>query len=784
MSIENVPTVICVAYCPKNTTHFESDIRLLTSFSSQFMIFGDFNAKHRAWNCLSDNKSGKQLYSLQQTNEFMIFNTAEHTHHPHSGQTPSTIDIVLANVSFRFELSTLAGNLLSDHDPVVCLINEKLQHIHEKSFEYKRADWITFRRIVDYETRTLRLPDSCAEIDDAIVQFSNIIRLAQSESIPLKSSYAKSNISPDTKRLIQRKNTIKRQWQRARTEPLKGNLKSDLNRLQKEINSAVKADSKQFWDRQLAGITKSSKKLWYLSKKFRGKLDTHTDRIKINGLHSFDDTDKANCLANVFQESHTLTANHTHENDTIVRTTVNAFNSFSCMQCQTPDITVEEISNIIKMLKPFKSPGPDTIQNILLKNLPSSAIIWLTSVLNCCIRRSHWPSSFKIAKVIPILKAGKNPCDARSFRPISLLNSLGKLLEKVIYNRLIDFIEEKQLLPKHQFGFRRGHSTTQQAMRIKQFIVNNKRLRKSTGVLLLDIEKAFDSIWHDGLIFKLIKMKLPTYLIRIIQAFVRNRHFAVYVNGCSSNVTDIPAGLAQGTCISPILYSLFVADMPTDNEIFTALYADDTALATTAKQSDTIIHRLNKSIESHHEYFNKWRIKVNANKTQPILFPFDNSRRRMPNIALKNGTHIIELSKAVKYLGVTIDTKMNFAEYITNTVDKTTKCFRALYPMLTHNSSLSLSNKTLIYTAVVRPIMTYGSPVWSSAAQTHLKKLSTLQNKVLKTIFNLHRRTPTDFMQQITGICLISEFIENLDSKFKENCRNSDFDLIREIDLM
>lgn len=147
--------------------------------------------------------------------------------------------------------------------------------------------------------------------------------------------------------------------------------------------------------------------------------------------------------------------------------------------------------------------------------------------MNKCIKLSYWPQSFKIAKVIPILKSSKAPSEAQSYRPISLLNSMGKILERVIYSRIIEFVEEKNLLPSVQFGFRRGHSTTHQAMRIKKFIMKNKRLKKSVGLLLLDIEKAFDSVWHDGLIHKLIQMKFPAYLIKMIDAFIRNRKFIV-----------------------------------------------------------------------------------------------------------------------------------------------------------------------------------------------------------------------------------------------------------------
>lgn len=782
--INNSPTRIIAAYCPKQSTYFENDIQLLTSASNQFMIFGDFNAKHRSWNCSKNNKSGNQLYALQHTSNFLIYNSPEHTHHPHSGQTPSTIDIVLANVNFTFQLSTRAGQLFSDHEPVVCEIDENRQQIASKTFDYKKADWNKFRRLIDLKLRTFQLPESSTDIDNAFNDLTKTILEAQTHSIPIKSVKNRTHISHETKKLIQAKNTLKRQWQRTHTELEKRRLKSEVNRLQKQINVLIDVDVKLYWDKQLRAITKGNKKLWSLAKQYRGKFDSNIDKIKINGAQSFDDLDKANCLAKIFEESHKITANFKHENDTKVRNAVHAFNSFAFLQYETPTITTTEVNLIIKSLKPFKSAGPDTIQNILLKNLSQTTVLWLSNVLNRCIQIGHWPKSFKTAKIIPIFKAGKSPTDPRNYRPISLLNALGKLLEKIVYQKLVDFVEEKQLLPQCQFGFRRGHSTIHQAMRIKQFICNNKSQRKSTGVVLLDIEKAFDSIWHDGLMFKLINMKLPIYLLRLIQSFIHNRQFAVHINSCISSSINIPAGLAQGTCISPILYSLFIADMPTDIKVSTALYADDTALYATAKQSNTIIKALNNSLIMHQLYFNKWKIKINTNKTQAILFPFDNKRKRNPSTDLKNGTHVIELLKSVKYLGVTFDRKLTFGEHISNAIEKTNKCFRAIYPLLAPTSHLSYDNKTLIYKAVIRPILTYGTQIWSSAAYAHLKKFTTMQNKVLKLIFNLHRRTPTSFLEKITRICNINTFIEQANIKFSENCRNSDFNLIREIDLM
>lgn len=154
----------------------------------------------------------------------------------------------------------------------------------------------------------------------------------------------------------------------------------------------------------------------------------------------------------------------------------------------------------------FSAPlqGSDGIINVLLKNLPIYVISrrsgnFLMPALN------SWPKSFKTAKVIPIPKPGRDGTQSSSYRPISLLNNLGKLFEKVINARLMTFAEEQNIINDQQFGFRQQHSTSHQILRVVNHIKSNWIHRRSTGMVLFDIEKAFDSVWYEGLIFKLNK---------------------------------------------------------------------------------------------------------------------------------------------------------------------------------------------------------------------------------------------------------------------------------------
>lgn len=149
-------------------------------------------------------------------------------------------------------------------------------------------------------------------------------------------------------------------------------------------------------------------------------------------------------------------------------------------------------------------------------------------------------------------------------------------------------------------------------------IRKKKRQKKSTGILTLDIAKAFDTVWHDGLITKLNLIDTPIHLTKLIQDWLKQRQFYVVVGDAKSSMRAIPTGVPQGSAISPLLYSLFVADIPWPNECKLAIYADDTAILAHSNQARGVASRLKKGFETINEFFTKWRIKVNSSKTEVV----------------------------------------------------------------------------------------------------------------------------------------------------------------------
>jgi retron-type reverse transcriptase len=169
-------------------------------------------------------------------------------------------------------------------------------------------------------------------------------------------------------------------------------------------------------------------------------------------------------------------------------------------------------------------------------------------------------------------------------RPVSLLPTTGKLFETVILQFLKNHIEEKGLLNASQFGFRAHHSTTLQFMRQTDHVTLNFNNKMSTAAVFFDIEKAFDTTWHSGLLYKMSKFEFPTSWIQVISSFLSERKFRVSVEGEMSTPREMQAGVPQGSVLSPTLYNIYVNDPPQTQGVHLALFADDTCLYATDRK--------------------------------------------------------------------------------------------------------------------------------------------------------------------------------------------------------
>lgn len=784
--MENRSLVLTSVYCPKFDDKFKDDIIKITPTNREYIICGDLNAKHLSWNCAKANTAGNVLYNLQLRSTFFIHYPSGPTRYPQSSRgNPTTIDLMLTNSNLHISPLLAHDNILpSDHCPVTFSIEAQARMESTTKLDLKNADWNQFKLTIENHLANINVNNlsTTNHIDNALKIFNRSIAIARS-TIPQK-DYTPYllKISSNTELCIRTRNKYKRQLQRTSDIFLKTTLHSTVKQLNKLIEINVNKDRNENWNKFLSQLPIGSKRFWRITKAFRGKKGNKMCSLKQNDQNFDLDTDKTRLIADQFEKAHKITSNMKHS---VEKKVVKLNREIDLEEIDISDsenlITVEEIKQQVMRLKNNKAPGLDGILNLFMKKLPEIGYIFLKNIFNACLKLSYFPSSFKCAKVVAIHKRGKDPRLTSSYRPISLLSCIDKIFEKLILSRINVYVAENNLINKEQFGFRHQHSTVHQIKRITNMIKRNKQQRLSTGIILMDIEKAFDSIWHDGLIYKLKNYGFPLYIVKIIKSFLAERSFKVFINNTMSSVRNIPAGVPQGAVLSPTLYSLYVADFSPRRGTDIALYADDLALLAKGKVSNAIVGKLKKSLDSCIKYYNKWKIKINTDKTQAILFPFNRSPKRVPSIPLRDGNNIIKFDDTVKYLGVYLDKKLTYKKHIDHAVDKAMKCFRALYPILNKKSKLNANNKIIIYKTVIRPILLYGSFVWGKAAKTHIKKMQVVQNKALKIIFKLPRLYRTRDLHLNYSQQTIKDVIDTQNLLFSDRCRNSEYDLINHL---
>ena len=316
------------------------------------------------------------------------------------------------------------------------------------------------------------------------------------------------------------------------------------------------------------------------------KKTTPIGHVTYKGRTGLTNKEKAEIIADFYADVCDLDA----DNVALTPTQERISNNISAFRLDKPDkndddkdyqrrmqTSPKEIWSIIKKLPSKKAPGVDEIHNAVIKNLPQKAILQLYYIINAISTTNHWPTAFKKVVAIPIPKNGKNLVDPGNFRPISILTGFSKIAGKVVHARLAVLEEEINFLPDFQFGFRAKHDTTLQVARITDGITDNFSKDKNTAMALLDIRKAFDRVWFEGLTFKLLKIGLPSRLVRLLDSYMTGRTLQVRIGTELSTERSVKAGVPQGSVLGPKLFAYYLYDMPTFSKTRLVLYADDTA---------------------------------------------------------------------------------------------------------------------------------------------------------------------------------------------------------------
>lgn len=704
-------------YKPPLNPLLDSDLTALINLDTTVLIAGDFNCKQVSWGCAATNTNGKKMHDyLESYPSLDIHSPTQHTHYHAPTDSWDTLDFLITKNWHSSITCETKFDLISDHLPVVFCLNivaNRKQCMIPRKVHY---NWNKYQRYIDSNIPSVPPPTAKSEVDELAEKITTITTEALEHS--LKANPARCFTKPlpaEILNLIREKRKIRKLHHRTGWPQ----YKSQFNSLNNTIKSKISSFKAENWAKAVEDLSQDP---WRLPRNIKAS-NREIPPFLEEGKVIYSNAEKANTfakhLATQFTPIEAYPVNNVSDTDP---------------QSQSEDelinVTQEEVQSAIQKLKNRKAPGHDSVPNFAIKHFPLNMILLLATLFTSMNRLSYFPNKWKHAIVSPVHKPGKPKNTSSSYRPISLLSCISKVYETILCIRIQLHVEDKDIIPTQQFGFRRKHSRMHQEFRVCNFVQNSFNKRRHVIMLALDIKQAFDKVRHDVLLALLVFHKFPNYLILMLRSYLSNRTFQVRVREHLSNTYCIFSGVPQGSKVGPFLFNIYLADIPQyAGKSNMSLYADDTAIYIAGRNLEYCQNQIQSSLNLLKRFFGFLGLEINAQKSQAAIFTLRGPIK--PTILQLDGVSMPWRS-FLTYLGVILDSRLNFRLHRQN-LCKTAKLQIMQYYHLFRTTSSTPKYQLRIYNACIRSILLYGSPLYI-ANNSSLYSLEVIQNKLLRFI--------------------------------------------------
>ena len=705
-----------------------------------FIVLGDFNI------CLLKSKSKL----CREYKSFLnLFNCKQLIKSPTrvTDKTSSLLDHIFTNNPNKINQSGIIKTGFSDHYLTYCSRQNvkfslgKHKTIRFRSIKnYSQLDFLNRLRNIDWS-----IVMNCQDVNDAWSIFKTIFTGILDEIAPFKQVRIKGRTEPwmnsDILDLIrQRDKALEYANRNKENRELRKNFNNIRNKLQREVNKA----KSNYLKNKIEDNKKNPKEIWRQFKTL-GYSNKHKDNSKvilnINNEICSEPKEVAQYMNNYFLNVAKELVQKLPSASNIYSTLSPLVKQFYRDKNVRPNsfklhpISENFVNNELNNLNVNKSTGYDEIQARFLKDGSSEIREVITYLINLSITTNVFPDEFKFAKVKPLYKKN-DKTEVENFRPVSILSTLSKILEKSVYVQLEKYLSDNNILYSYQSGFRKGHSTDTCLINLYDYIHCGLSEGDFVGMVLLDLQKAFDTVNHNILCDKLEILGIGS--IEWFSSYLSNRKQFVTVNNIYSNFGSVTCGVPQGSILGPLLFLCYINDMPISVTCRLLLYADDSALLVCGKDASKIASILSENLRSCRNWLIDNKLSLHLGKTESILFGTKRKLKNVNDFSVRCNKIIIHNVKCVKYLGLMLDENLSGVDIVSNILKKSSGRLKFLYRYA--NILTTKSRKTLC-SALIQCYFDYSSSSWYSGINKTLKKkLQIMQNKIIRFILKLDNR--------------------------------------------
>lgn len=418
-----------------------------------------------------------------------------------------------------------------------------------------------------------------------------------------------------------------------------------------------------------------------------------------------------------------------------------------------PPVTIEEVMQKLHRIQDSKAPGPDGVPNVVFKTAVRSKPQMFAELYSVCLKEGVFPSRWKLQRLVLLLKPGKQPDLPAAYRPLCMLDTVGKMFERIISDRLQEYLEANSGLSDMQFGFRKARSTVD-AIRIVTNIATEAcsggySKMKYCAVITLDVKNAFNSANWQNVLLSLEGYNVPNYLLRILSSYLSNRVLQYETSRGTKNY-NVTGGVPQGSVLGPTLWNAMydgVLKLQLPDSATIIGYADDIALVVVDKRLDNLEAKCNDAAARVQRWLNNAGLELASQKTEVVLI---SARRQKQQMKLHIGGHDIMSQEAIKYLGVMIDSRLSFKHHLTVAGAKAEKVNGALSRILPNIGGPQGARRRLLST-VVDSITLYAAPVWAQAKRHNIQLVAQVQRRSALRVACAYRTVSEDAINVIAG---------------------------------